>query len=79
MNRDELHTKLGASAALSARLDRQDALIRDAAKQRLQVVQGQIERTRVKAQYDEGAAKDYLDLIDERGALWRALGRSPTS
>jgi len=74
----DLHAKLGASAALSARLDRQDTLIRDGAKQRLQAVQGQLERTRIKAQYDEEAAKDYLDLVNERGALWRVLGRSPS-
>lgn len=69
-----IQKQLAAGMAMQARLNRQDTVLREGAKQRLATVQDQIDRVRIKAQYDENAAKDYLDLIDERGFLWRALG-----
>lgn len=74
--RAQLHAKLGQAAALGARLDKQEALLREGAKLRLKQVQDQIERTRIAAQTDPEAAKRYLELIEERGALWRVVGKT---
>ena len=74
--RDELRQRLGATAALRARLARQDTLLQEGARQRLKTVRQEIERLQRTSPLDDDQQQTYLRLVEERGHLWRVLGQT---
>lgn len=73
--RDDLRQRLGETAALRARLERQDTLLQAGAKQRLKTVQQEIERLQASAPLTDAQQQTYLRLVEERGYLWRVLSK----
>jgi hypothetical protein len=74
--KDDLRHRLGDTAALRARLERQDTLLQDGARQRLRAVQQEIERLQASAPLTDAQQQTYLHRVEERGHLWRVLGQT---
>ena len=74
--RDDLRQRLGATAALRAKLERQDTLLQAGARQRLRAVHQDLERLQASAPLTDAQQQTYLHLVEERGHLWRVLGQT---
>ena len=67
--RDEIRSRLGDLAALSAKTEAAERRILEHAEKRLGVIAGRLEEIRPRALLDDALADEYQRLILERGKL----------
>ena len=72
----DLQRRLAQTIAMQRRVARQNDAIADGARARLEQVQQRLQALRPRALLEPAAADEYMELVRERGALARTLGRS---
>ncbi len=71
----KLQRQLADTMALQRQAAKQNETIAQGARARLQQVQRRLQALRPRAITEEAAGEEYLELVRERGALARTLGR----
>ena len=76
MTPEDLHARIGRTASMLRQIRRQGETIAAGAAERLAAVNERLQVLRLPAITDRGAAEEYMQLIEEKGALLRTLGQS---
>ena len=76
MTPEDLHARIGRTASMLRQIHRQGETIAAGAAERLEVVNARLQALRRSAITDRGAAEEYMQLTEEKGALLRTLGQS---
>jgi len=76
MTPEDLHTRIGRTASMLRQIRRQGETIAAGAAERLEVVNARLQALRRSAITDRGAAEEYMQLTEEKGALLRTLAQS---
>ncbi len=76
MTPEDLRARIGRTASMLRQIHRQGETIAAGAAERLEVVNARLQALRRSAITDRGAAEEYMQLTEEKGALLRALAQS---
>ena len=76
MTPEDLHARIGRTASMLRQIHRQGETIAAGAAERLEVVNARLQALRRSAITDRGAAEEYMQLTEEKGALLRTLAQS---
>ena len=76
MTPEDLHARIGRTASMLRQLHRQGETIAAGAAERLAAVNERLQALRLSAITDRGAAEEYMQLTEEKGALLRTLAQS---